>query len=76
MVTVPAITTAQHTARLNFARWWRKEAKFFKSKPIMFSDEKIFTVDGGLNRQNNRIYSCSREEADKNGGIIIAVKFN
>lgn len=34
----------------------------------MFSDEKIFTVDGGLNKQNHRVYAYSREEADKKGG--------
>ena len=34
----------------------------------MFSDEKIFTVDGGLNKQNQRVYAISREEADRKGG--------
>ena len=36
----------------------------------MFSDEKLFTVDGGLNKQNMRVYAHSREEADKNGGNL------
>ncbi len=36
--------------------------------PKMFSDEKIFTVDGGRNNQNIRIYAASREEANENGG--------
>lgn len=40
----------------------------FKNLPILFSGEKIFTVDGGLNKQNQRIYAISREEADKKGG--------
>lgn len=34
----------------------------------MFSDEKIFTVDGGMNSNNQRVYALSREEADKRGG--------
>jgi len=34
----------------------------------MFSDEKIFTVAGGSNSQNDRIYAISREEADRRGG--------
>ena len=33
----------------------------------MFSDEKIFTVAGGSNSQNDRIYAISRE-ADRRGG--------
>lgn len=34
----------------------------------MFTDEKIFTVDGGLNKQNQRVYAFSRKEADTKGG--------
>lgn len=34
----------------------------------MFSDEKIFTVDGGLDKQNQRVYAWTREEADRKGG--------
>lgn len=41
----------------------------------MFSDEKIFTVDGVFNRQNERVWAVSRAEADKNGGIHRANKF-
>jgi len=55
---------------LKFARWWRKEARQYKIYPKMFSDEKLFTVDGGLNKQNMRVYAHSREEADKNGGNL------
>jgi len=32
--------------------------------PIMFTDEKILTVNGGLNKQNDRTYATSREEAN------------
>ena len=39
----------------------------------MFSDEKIFTVDGGLNSQNMRVYAMSREEADENGGNYLLI---
>jgi hypothetical protein len=38
--------------------------------PVMFSDEKIFTVNGGLNKQNNRIYAKTREEANRLDGNI------
>ncbi|RNA22383.1 hypothetical protein BpHYR1_029893 [Brachionus plicatilis] len=38
-----------------------------KNLPILFSNEKKFTVDGGLNKQNLRVYALSRDEADING---------
>lgn len=48
----------------------RKERrKLYQNLPILFSDEKKFTVDGGLNRQNDVVYACSRKESDRNGGI-------
>ena len=57
---------------VNFARYWRKaRSTEFKNLPIMFSYEKIFTVDGGLNSLNQRVYAISRDEADKNGRFFI-----
>lgn len=44
----PILTGGHIEKRLIFARWWRKDAGDFKKLPIMFSDEKIFTVDVGL----------------------------
>ena len=41
----------------------------------MFSDEKLFAVDGGLNKQNHRFYVNSREEADSKGGKIKMLEF-
>ena len=41
--------------------------------PIMFTDEKIFTVNGSLNKQNERVYATSRENAnlhDGNNGLL------
>lgn len=62
--------------RFRFSQFWRKNKdKEFKGLPIMFSDEKLFTVDGGLNKQNQRIYAISREEADLKGGIILIKNF-
>ena len=34
----------------------------------MFSDEKVFSVNGGLNKQNDRIYATSREQANSYDG--------
>lgn len=36
---------------------------------ILFSDEKMFDLDGIYNSQNQRIWTVSRDEADENGGI-------
>ena len=69
---IPLLTESHVKKRLNFAQYWRKaRSTEFKNLPIMFSDEKKFTVDGGLNKQNLRVYAISRDEADKNGGTLI-----
>ena len=65
---MPKLTDDQKTKRLRFARWWRKDAGAIKRKQFMFSDEKLFVIDGGHNRQNQRVYAMSREEADEKGG--------
>jgi hypothetical protein len=39
-----------------------------KPHPIMFSDEKIFTIEGGHNSQNHRVHAFSRDQADEIGG--------
>jgi hypothetical protein len=64
------LTELQKSKRIIFAVWFRRsdDAKAFRTMPKMFSDEKIFTVDGGRNNQNIRIYAASREEANENGG--------
>ena len=35
---------------------------------ILFSDEKLFDIDGVYNNQNDRVWAVSRGEADKQGG--------
>ena len=42
---------------------------------ILFSDEKLFDTDGIYNCQNDRIWTVSRVEADKRGGIKQKRKF-
>lgn len=72
----PAMTLNQVIKRNKFCIWWRKTGhnyyivKIGKNRfhlPFMFSDEKLFVVDGGINKQNQRIYAFSREEADEIG---------
>ena len=68
-VTQPLLTAAQRTKRIKFSTWWRQNhVKLFGNKPIMFSDEKVFSVNGGLNKQNDRIYATSREQANSYDG--------
>ena len=42
---------------------------------ILFSDEKLFDIDGIYNSQNDRIWAVSRVEADKRGGVKQKRKF-
>ena len=42
---------------------------------ILFSDEKLFDIDGVYNSQNDRVWDVSRGEADKQGGIKQTRKF-
>ena len=42
---------------------------------ILFSDEKMFDLDGMYNAQNDRIWTVNREEADKRGGVQQTRKF-
>ena len=42
---------------------------------ILFSDEKMFDLDGMYNAQNDRIWAVNREEADKRGGVQQKRKF-
>jgi hypothetical protein len=41
---------------------------------ILFSDEKMFDLDGTYNSQNQRIWAASRDEADERGGIKMRQK--
>lgn len=62
------LTEAQKIKRKKFAIWWKKSyKKKFNRQPILFSDEKIFSIDGGMNKKNRVIYSDSRDTATKKG---------
>ena len=43
--------------------------------PLLFSDKKMFDIDGVYNAQNDRIWAVNRTAADKNGGIQQKWKF-
>ena len=42
---------------------------------FLFSDEKMFDIDGVYNSQNERIWAPSRADADAKGGITQIQKF-
>ena len=42
---------------------------------ILFSDEKMFDLDGMYNAQNHGIWAVNREEADKRGDVQQKRKF-
>ena len=44
--------------------------------PILFSDEKLFDIDGVYNIQNDHIWTPSRAEANENGGVMSRKKFS
>ena len=42
---------------------------------ILFSDEKLFDIDGIYYSENDRIWAVSRVQADKRGGVEQKRKF-
>ena len=62
------MTDAQKLKRKRFANWVRTNFKKENALKILFSDEKLFDIDGVYNAQNDRIWAVDRGEADKNGG--------
>lgn len=65
-VKVPLLTTAQQETRLHRSKALLKDVKHAaRGRSILFSDEKIFTVDAISNRRNDRwIGNDPREVAD------------
>ena len=50
-----------------FATWLRTNLKKEDTLKILFSDEKIFGIDGVCNAQSNRVWAVDRDEADEKG---------
>jgi transposase len=74
-IRVPALTEAHVAQRLSFSHWIKNNFTHEKCRLILFSDEKIFNEDGSLNRQNDRVYAKSRQEANQNGGLLPTKKY-
>ena len=59
-----------------FANWVRTNFRKEDTLKILFSDEKMFDIDGVYNTQNDRVWAVDRADANKNGGIQRRRKFH
>ncbi|CAF4679155.1 unnamed protein product [Rotaria socialis] len=71
----PLLTDEHKEKRIKFANWMRTNFRKEDTMNILFSDEKMFDIDGVYNSQNDRIWAPNRSEADINGGIRQKRKF-
>ena len=69
----PKISEAK---RLKFANWIRTNFRKEGTLRFLFSDEKMFDIDGVYNSQNERIWAPSRADADAKGAIKQIQKFS
>ena len=67
--TVGPLLKDEHKAQWKkFANWARKKFRKEDTMRILFSDEKMFDLDGIYNSENDRIWAVNREEANRRGG--------
>ncbi len=71
----PLLTDEHKEKRIKFANWIRTNFRKEDTMKILFSDEKMFDIDGVYNSQNDRIWAVNRSEADIKGGIRQKRKF-
>ena len=65
----PRLTDDHKTKRVQFAKnWVRKNFREEDTMRILFSDEKMFDIDGMCNAQNDRVWAVDRAAADLKGG--------
>ena len=71
----PKISEDQKAKQLKFAHWIRTNFRQEDTLRFLFSDEKMFDIDGVYNSQNERIWAPSRADTDAKGGIKQIQKF-
>ena len=71
----PALSDTQKAQRKRFANWVRTYFRKEETMRILFSDEKMFDIDGVYNSQNDRVWAPSRTAANWRGGIRTKRKF-
>ena len=62
---VPLLKDEHKAKRKRFSNWITTYFKKETTMKILFSDEKMFDIDGVYNLQNDRIWAVNRQEADK-----------
>ncbi|CAM4836603.1 unnamed protein product [Rotaria magnacalcarata] len=72
----PALSDDQKIKRKQFTNWVRTNFRKEKTLKILFSNEKLFDIDGIYNSQNERVWAVDRADADKKGGIKHKRKFS
>ena len=65
----PSLTDQHKENPKRFANWIRTNFRKEDTMKILFSNEKMFDIDGVYNSQNERIWAANRMEADAKGGI-------
>ncbi|CAF3476932.1 unnamed protein product [Rotaria socialis] len=71
----PLLTDEHKEKRKTFSIWVRTRFRKEDTIKILFSDEKLFDIDGIYNSQNDRIWAVRRAEADKMDGVKQNRKF-
>lgn len=71
----PLLTDGQKAKRIRFSNWIRNNYRKEDTLRILFSDEKMFDIDGLYNAQNDRVWAVNRAEADASGGVKQKRKF-
>ena len=72
----PLLTDEHKEKRKKFSNWVRTRFRKEDTIKILFSDEKLFDIDGIYNSQNDRIWAVSRVEADKRSSVKQKRKFS
>ena len=73
--TEPLLTDEHKAKRIKFANWIRTHFRKEDTMKFLFSDEKMFDIDGVYNSQNDRIWVVNRTEANNRGGVRQKRKF-
>ncbi|CAF3244156.1 unnamed protein product [Rotaria socialis] len=69
------LTDKHRGKRKKFANWARANFRKEETMNILFSDEKMFDIDGVYYSQNDRVWAVDRADADKKGDIKPKRKF-
>ena len=76
MQTEPLLTDEHKKKRMKFANWIQTNFRKRKHDEYsLFSDEKLFDIDGVHNAHNDRIWTVNRAAVDVKGGIRRKRKF-